>query len=89
MGSDPLDSVAYIVKGVEITARQRDAGLAAMTGRFSKNDVATALCRAGVPYSVTREPYLVDRAADRLLQSERARGNIRAVTSRAWERVSK
>lgn len=89
MGSDALDSVAYTVKGVGITARQRDAGLASMVGTFSKNTVAKALCRAGVAYSVPGEPWLADSAADRLLQSERARGNIRAITNRTWECVSK
>lgn len=83
------DSVAFTVKGIGITARQRDAGLAAMVGLFTKNDVRTALVAAGVPYSVIGESYLADRAADRLCQSERKARRIRAINNRTWERVAR
>ena len=80
-------SAAYTVKGVGISAEARDAGVTAMQGRFTKNDVRNALVQAGVPYSIEGEPWLADRAADRLCQAERRAGRIRAVTNRLWERM--
>lgn len=76
------DSIAYTVQGVGITAKQRDAGLAAMTGDFSKNDVAGAMIRSGVP----SRDWVGDRAADRLLQSERKAHRIYAISNRAWRK---
>lgn len=78
-------SAAYTVKGVAITAEQRDAGVAAMKGRFTKNEVRHALILAGVPVSMPHETWLADRAADRLMQAERKAGRIRAINNKNWE----
>lgn len=78
-----MTAPAFTVQGHPVTAEQRDAGLAAMRGRFARGMVAGALLDAGVPFSVTY------RAADRLLQSERRAGRIRVVKGRGcWEVVS-
>ena len=71
---------AFTVKGENISAEQRDAGLAAMRGRFNAWNVRGALSRAGVENT--------DRAADRLMQAERKAGRIRAVDNRNWERLA-
>ena len=76
------DSIAYTVQGIGITAAQRDAGLAAMVGDFSKNNVASAMCRAGVPW----DNWVADRAADRLLQTEKKAGRIYTISNRAWRK---
>jgi len=80
MSGEIDEAPAFRVGSVGITAEQRDAGIAAMHGRFRAWDVRGALTRAGVPYEA------LDRAADRLLQAERRAGRIRAINNRNWER---
>lgn len=65
------------VLGHTITDEQIAAGLAAMKGRFRAHDVRRAMAKAGVKET--------DRAADRLMQSERKAGRIRAVNNKLWE----
>lgn len=72
-----------------VTAEQVAAALAAMQGEFTKNDVAAALIRAGVPplYEPNRRNsgyFVADRAADRLLQKERKAGRVGAFAGRRW-----
>jgi hypothetical protein len=68
------------VYGIEITTAQRDAGRAAMRGEFRMTQVVDALMCAGVPDG----NFVAARAADRLLQSERKAGRIRAVNNKLW-----
>ena len=81
-------TIAFTVQGVGVTAEQRAAGIAAMTGSFTKNDVRNALIRAGVPVDMPHADYIADRAADRLCQAERKAGRIRAINNKNWERVA-
>lgn len=89
-------SEAFRVLDVSISAEQRDAGIAVMVGMFYNHDVAGALSRAGVPRETMldvpafRRPvaasYVCQEAANRLLQSERKRGNIR-FANKVWQRT--
>jgi hypothetical protein len=78
MTNQPKAAPAFTVQGEPITPAQRDAGLAAMRGRFKAANVREALSRAGVEN--------IDRAADRLMQGERKAGRIRAVDNKNWEK---
>lgn len=77
------------VQGVEITEEQLQAGMAVMVGpRFTSHDVRVALSRVGVAEGTRPADYLLERVADRLMQRERKRGRIRAVTNKLWESTS-
>lgn len=83
------DQIAFTVHGFNVTVAQRDAGLAAMQGTFTGNDVGRALVNAGVE-DLPGQSYTVGRAADRMLQAERKAGRIRVAKGKgrgAWERV--
>ena len=56
------------VHGEEITELQIEAGLKAMTGKFTLTNIAGALHRAGVTNC--------ERTADRLLSREKVAGRI-------------
>jgi len=80
-------TVAFIANGFSVTVAQRDACLAVMQGStFTSHDTERAMIAAGVP----AKDWTAMRAADRLRQTERRRGNIRPIKGKlgAWERVS-
>lgn len=82
-----MSDVAFFVQGRGITVAQRDAGIAAMQGQFKAWDVRHAMARAGVDDEPGQQ-YTLERAADRLMQAERRRGNIRAINNKNWEKVA-
>lgn len=61
------------VYGVEITAEQEAAAMAAMRGTFTMHSVIVALVCAGV----TNDGAVAGRAVDRLLQRERKAGRVK------------